>query len=97
MLFLEKWSEGYIIPIHKKGSKSDVGNYRGVTILSVVGKLFTKILNNRLTHWAEKYSVYFDAQAGFRAGHSTVDNIFILHGLIAHSINSKKNPILYFR
>ena len=46
--FPEKWSEGFIIPIFKKGDVNEVLNYRGITLLSTVGKLFTRILNNRL-------------------------------------------------
>ena len=68
------WTEGYIVPIHKKGSVNEVDNYRGITLLSTMGKLFTRILNNRLMDWAENYSVYIEAQAGFRANMGTVDN-----------------------
>jgi len=39
------------------------------------GKLFTKVINNRLTNWAENYNLYTEAQAGFRVHMSTVDNI----------------------
>ena len=46
--FPEKWSEGFIMPIFKKGVINDVSNYRGITLLSTVGKLFTRILNSRL-------------------------------------------------
>lgn len=81
------WSEGYIVPIHKKGSLNNVENYRGITLLSVLGKLFTRVLNNRLSEWAENYYIYIEAQAGFRSNMSTVDNIFVLHGLITHLIN----------
>ena len=81
------WSEGYIVPIYKKGSLNNVENYRGITLLSVLGKLFTRVLNNRLTEWAENYYVYIEAQAGFRSHMGTVDNIFVLHGLITHLIN----------
>ena len=91
--FPESWSEGFIIPIHKKGDKNDVSNYRGVTLLSALGKLFTRILNNRLTAWAEKYGIYVEAQAGFRKNMSTIDNIFILRALIRHYLN--KNEYLY--
>lgn len=59
-------------------------------MISVLGKLFTRILNHRLSQWAEEYSVYIDGQAGFRSGCGTVDNIFVLHGLINHFINSGK-------
>jgi len=51
-----------------------------------LGKLFTRILNNRLTSWAESYNVYIEAQASFRSGMSTSDNIFVLHGIITHII-----------
>jgi len=43
-----------------------------------LGKRFTCILNNRLTHWASKYNVYIATQAGFRTNMGTVDNIFVL-------------------
>ena len=50
-------------------------------------KLFTRILNNRLTEWAEEYAIYIEAQAGFRANMSTIDNIYVLYGLKNHFIN----------
>ena len=86
--FPEAWSEGYVIPLHKKGSVNDAENYRGITLLSTIGKLFTRVLNNRLGEWAENYGVLIEAQAGFRAGMSTTDNIFVLHGLITHMLNN---------
>jgi len=52
-----------------------------------MGKLFTRILNYRLSDWAESYNVYIEAQAGFRAKMRTVDNVFVLHGLLTHVIN----------
>ena len=86
--FPENWSEGYIVPIFKKGDKEEASNYRGIALLSTVGKLFTRILNSRLNDWAEEYDVYVEAQAGFRKGMGTVDNIFILNSLINRSLNN---------
>ena len=85
--FPESWSEGFIVPLHKKGSQDDVNNYRGITLLSTLGKLFTSILNNRLKTWAEEYHVYVEAQAGFRASMGTTDNIFVMHGVINQLLN----------
>ena len=56
---IESVSEGFpsyslIIPIFKKGDTNEVSNYRGITLLSTLGKLFTRILNNRLNSLAEE-------------------------------------------
>jgi len=63
------------LPLHKTGDQDDPGNYRGITLLSTLGKLFTKVLNNRLNSWAEIYNVYIDAQSRFREHMSTINNI----------------------
>ena len=67
-----------------------ITTYRGITHLSTLGKLFTRILNNRVTKWAENYAVYIEAHAGFRSNMSTVDNIFVLHRLLTHILNTGK-------
>ena len=41
--FPDKWSEGFIVPIHKKGDKNEPSNYHGITLLSTLGKLFTRV------------------------------------------------------
>ena len=46
--FPAQWSEGLVVPLHKKGSINDVNNFRGITLLSCIGKLLSRILNNRL-------------------------------------------------
>ena len=62
-------------------------------MLSCIGKLFTRILNNGLCKWAELYNVYVEAKAGFRAKMGTTEYIFVLHGLINYVINT--NTQLY--
>ena len=89
-IFPQEWSEGYIIPLHKKGPLNDVENYRGITLLSALGKLFTRMLSNRLSDWSDRYFVLIEAQAGFRANMSTIDDVFVLHGLISHILNHGK-------
>ena len=70
-LFPETWSQGLIIPIHKKGDKMNPDNYRGITLLSCFGKLFTSIINDRITKFVEDENILSHAQAGFRKGYST--------------------------
>jgi len=94
--FPQNWSNGFIIPLHKKGDINNPENYRGITLLSTLGKLFTRILNNRLNAWAENYSVYVEAQAGFRSNMCTTDNIFILHAVIQQMLNNNKKLFVCF-
>jgi len=82
------WTEGLIVPLHRKADIDEPSNYRGLTPLSTFGKLFTNIINVRLNLWADKYRVYIEAQAGFRKKIGTVDTIFILHGVITHLLNN---------
>ena len=61
------WSVGNIIPIYKqKGDVTDPVNYRPITLLNCMGKLFTCIINNRLQTYSEKYEKLSQCQAGFR-------------------------------
>ena len=77
------WSLGVIKPIYKnKGNKEDPNNYRGITILSCFGKLFTCVLNKRLGSFIEQFHILGPEQTGFRKGYSTLDNVFTLYGII---------------
>ena len=71
------------MPLYKnKGERSDPDNYRGITLLSCMGKLFTALLNYRLTKYLDATGTIGDEQAGFRHGYSTIDHIFTLHAII---------------
>ncbi|MCG8110258.1 MAG: reverse transcriptase family protein, partial [Candidatus Thiodiazotropha taylori] len=79
----ESWLIGNILPIYKnKGDSHNPENYRPITLLSCLGKVFTSILNNRLNQYAEDHEVLTDCQAGFRKGYSTADNLFIINSLV---------------
>ena len=75
-----EWLKGVIFPIMKKGDKNDMRNYRGISLLSVVGKVFAVILNNRLTEWGE--GVLVEEQFGFRAGRGCRDPLFVLREVV---------------
>ena len=77
-IFSDGWGgEGLIVPLHYKGFVLNPTNYRAITLLSVLGKLFTMILSNRLDGWAEKHQTYIEAKNGFRRGRGTPDSVFI--------------------
>jgi exonuclease III len=89
-LFPTSWSSATIVPILKKGDASNPNYYRGISIVSNLGKLFTSILNRRLLEWSGENDVITDAQFGFKPGYSTTDAIFALHSIISNSLSSKK-------
>ena len=85
------WCIGMIKPLYKKkGSINDPDNYRGITLLSCVGKLFTACINSRLSLYLECSGTLGEEQAGFRSGYSTIDHIFVLNSIIEIYLAKRK-------
>ena len=79
-----EWQRGTIVIIPKKGDLTNCDNYRGITLLSVPGKVLSKILLNRMTE--EIDGNLRENQAGFRKERSYRDQIFILRRIIEKAI-----------
>ena len=86
------WQYSWLTPILKKGSKDNVMSYRCINLSTCLEKIMTKIINNRLNSWLEGNHVIHESQIGFRKGHSTLDNIFILREII-QIYNNRKAPL----
>ena len=88
-LLIDCWEEGTvpqdmrdakIVTLYKnKGDRSDCNNFRGISLLSITGKVFARVVLNRLQKLAEK--VYPESQCGFRASRSTIDMVFSVRQL----------------
>ena len=74
------WKEAKIILLFKKGDKADVKNYRPISLLSHLYKIFTKIIQNRIKDILDNNQPR--EQAGFRAGYSTTDHLQAINQLI---------------
>ena len=93
----DNWTIGIIKPIFKnKGSKNDTDNYRGITLLSCLGKLFTATLNTRLTNFLEDNMLLLENQAGFRSEYSTNDHMFTLKSIIDLYLSSGRRLFCAF-
>lgn len=88
-IFPSEWSRGLIVPLHKKGAKDDVRNYRGITLLPIINKIFCDIVFHRIQLWSDKYYPLVEEQAGFRKKFTTADNIFVLHTVINRYLSIK--------
>ena len=76
------WSEGIINPIFKMGKISLPDNYRKITLLSSLGKLFDSVLSNCLCFCKDALQDGNPWQNGFKQGTQSTDNLFILNGII---------------
>jgi len=87
------WWRGYIVPILKPGGDATIrGDYRPITITSVVAKLFEAILNERATAFIEQRLGLSDLQGGFRRRRGTMHQIWTLNEAIA-AYRERKAPL----
>lgn len=90
----EDWKISYISAIHKKGDKKDPNNYRGISVMPSISRIFNSIIKNRLEEEIEgKIS---EDQAGFTTGRSCMDNIFNLRQISEKMYAKGKETHLVF-
>lgn len=88
------WKEGYLIKLPKKGDLSNCNNYRGITLLSVPGKVFNRVLLERMKETVD--SQLRDEQAGFRQNRSCTDQIATLRIIVEQSLEWKSSLYINF-
>lgn len=64
---------GIVKPLFKNGDKTDVCNYRPISLISTIAKIFEKVIKTRITKYLNKYKILSNLQFGFREGLSTED------------------------
>jgi hypothetical protein len=74
-----QWKESIVVPIPKKGDKTDCSNYRGMSVLSTSCKIVSNILS-RLTPYG--YEIIVDHQYGFQHYRSMTDEIFYIQQIL---------------
>ena len=78
-----EWNTGLIMKLPKKGDLSNCNNWRGITLLSLTSKVFSRILLTRMQKTVD--TILRQEQAGFRKGRSCVDQIFTLRQIMEQS------------
>lgn len=89
-IFPESLKKAKLIPVFKKGNKSQVSNYRPISILSSISKLIEKLFLTRLHKYLAKYNLLNPFQFGFRPGSSTSLALIALTDFIRSSIDKGK-------
>ena len=67
-----------VIPLFKNGNKDDPSNFRPISLLPIIGKVFERIIFDRIQNYLNVFEILSDSQFGFRHRKSTVDGIATL-------------------
>lgn len=93
-VFPSTWKLAHMFPVHKSGNKHDVGNYRGITSLCAVAKLFELVMMEPLLAHCKPY-ISVD-QHGFVTGRSTATNLLCLTSYITESMSKRfQTDVIY--
>ena len=80
-----------VIPLYKKKSKTDPGNYRPVSILTIVSKILERVTYNQIESYMKSENLFYSFQSGFRSSFST--DTFLTH--LTDQIRSQMNRGFY--
>ena len=87
-IFPDKLKVARVIPLFKAGDRGNISNYRPISLLPVLSKIFEKLIHKRLVSFLDKHQVIYRKQFGFRKQHST---IHALHSAVTQVVNGLNN------
>ena len=88
-IYPEAWKEAIVQPIFKnKGSSSDTNNYRPISLLPCISKIFEKIIFDRIYKHISQHSLLTEKQSGYRPGHNTQMQLMYFANKLYKSLDS---------
>lgn len=92
------WKQAMIKPIPKSATKDPLLplNYRGISLISCISKLYSSIINARIVQFCDENDLIVEEQNGFRRGRSCDDHVFSLTSIIENRLNDNKNTFCAF-
>ncbi len=86
------WLKALILPVPKSASKDPYVplNYRGISLLSCVSKVFSGLINNRVINYCELGDLLVDEQSGFRKNRACVDHLYTITSIIRNRFSENK-------
>jgi Reverse transcriptase (RNA-dependent DNA polymerase) len=92
----QDWKEAVVTPIYKKGTKSDPGNYRPVSLTSVPCKLLESIINDAITEHLSTNKLINDSQHGFMTGRSCTTNMLEFMNMVTSAIDEGEAADIFY-
>ena len=94
--FPQQLKHATVIPIHKKASKEEIGNYRPISLLSNISKIFEKLMKEFLLNYLETRKIISLSQFGFRSGLNTFDALRTFSEAIYSTLEAKQSLLSIF-
>ena len=83
-----EWKKANVVPVHKKGDKQLLKNYRPISLLPIFGKIFERIIYNNIFEYLTTNKLISDNQSGFKPGDSCVNQLLSITHEIYHSLDN---------
>ena len=83
-----------VVPIHKAGKRTDVSNYRPISLLSLFSKVYEKVMHERVDSFLSKHNLLYCNQYGFRKGHSCEHALISAQNEILNNLDKKQITLL---
>jgi len=94
----DNWKKTIIVPIPKGASKDPHVplNYRGISLLNCIAKMYSSIINSRIMNYCESNNIIVEEQNGFRPKRSCLEHIFSLTSIIRNKIGENNSVYIAF-
>ena len=90
------WKCANVTPIFKKGNKCEAGNYRPISLTSVVIKILERIIKDKITSFLDRHKLIIDSQHGFRNSRSCLTNLLEFYNYIFSNYDERvPSDIIY--
>jgi exonuclease III len=85
-----------VIPVYKNGSRSEVSNYRPISLLKTFSKIYEKLMHKRIVSFMNSNESFYEMQFGFRAGRSCEHALLKAQSILLDSMNKNQVALLLF-
>jgi retron-type reverse transcriptase len=89
-IFPDAWKTATVVPVFKKGDIFDMGNYRPISLINLIGKIFEKIICLQITDYLDQHALLSNVQHGFRKGLSCETALLRLSNLLFTARRNKQ-------
>ena len=93
-VFPEQMKTAKVVPIHKEGSKTDVGNYRPISLLTSFSKIYEKLMHCRILKFLDSNNSLYEMQYGFRPGRSCEHALLNAQNILLESLSKRRISLL---